>query len=143
MDVFSDLPQGVLGSLAYTAVGLVIMALGYKVTDVLTPGNLTQLIYGDRNRNAALLVSSGVLALAAIVTTAILTSENELGAGLVSAFVYGLLGVVLLAVSFKVMDLLTPGDLGVICTDADAHPAIWLTAAAHLAVGAVVAAAIS
>ena len=130
---------------AYGLVGIVLMAAGYGAVDLLTPGQLGQLVYVDRNRNAAILVASGALATGIIVTTSILTSESELGlgVGLVSALVYGLLGVVLLAVSFVVVDLLTPGKLGEIVTDEHPHPAVYVTAASHIAVGAIVAASIS
>src|SRR5688572_10317866 len=113
MDLVTDLAAGLASGLGYAAVGIVLLALGYKVIDALTPGDLNQLVYEQRNRNAALLAASG------------------------------LFGIGLLAVSFKVVDALTPGDLGLICTDADAHPAIWVTAVSHIVMGAVLAAAIS
>ena len=134
-----------LAAAAYGLVGIVLMAIGYGAVDLLTPGRLGDLVYVHRNRNAAILVASGALATGIIVTTSILTSESQagLGPGLLSAALYGLVGVVLLAVSFVVVDLLTPGKLGEIVTDDHSHPAVYVTAASHLAVGAIVAAAIS
>lgn len=138
-----DLVGGVLATLAYAGVGAVVLALGYVVLDAITPGNLRHLVYSDHNGNAAVLAGANVLALGGIVTTAIVTADDQLAVGVVDAAVYGLLGIALLAGAFKVLDLLTPGDLGKICTDPDGSPAVFVTAAFQLALGAVLAAAIA
>ena len=143
MDLLDDLVGGVLATLAYAAVGTLVLGLGYVVLDAITPGNLRHLVYADHNGNAAVLAGANLLALGGIVTTAIVTSDDDLGAGVVEAGVYGLLGIALLALAFKVLDRLTPGDLGQICTDPDGTPAVWVTAAFQVALGAVLAAAIS
>lgn len=143
MDVLTDLVKGLLSGIGYAAVGLVLLAVGYKVLDALLPGHLSVQIYRERNVNAALVVSSGLIALGSIVTTAIVTSDEAFGRGVANAAGYGLLGVVLLAFTFVVMDRLTPGNLGVICTSSERHPAVYVTVATLLTVGAIVAAAIS
>lgn len=125
------------------AMAIALLALGYLVVDLLTPGQLGQLIYVDHNVNAAVVVASGLIAIGTILTTSILTSLEGFVPGLVSAFAYGLLGIALLAVSFLVADRLTPGDLGAIVTDARPNPAAWVVAANHVALGAILAAAIS
>ena len=125
------------------AMAVALLALGYLVVDLLTPGQLGQLIYVDHNVNAAVVVASGLIAIGTILTTSILTSLEGFVPGLVSAFAYGLLGIALLAVSFLVADRLTPGDLGAIVTDARPNPAAWVVAANHVALGAILAAAIS
>jgi uncharacterized membrane protein YjfL (UPF0719 family) len=141
--MFADLAVEMGTGLAYGLVGIVLLAVGYAVIDLLTPGNLRDLVYEHRNANAALVVASGLVAIATITTTAILASEDALVLGLVSAFGYGLVGVALLTVSFLVVDALTPGRLGAIIVDERPHPAVWVTAATHIGVGAIVAAAIS
>jgi uncharacterized membrane protein YjfL (UPF0719 family) len=143
VDALRDLAEGMLAGVGYAAVGMVLLAVGYKVLDALLPGDLGVLIYTERNTNAALVVASTLVAVSTIVTTAILTSDDELARGLGFAAGYGLLGVVLLAASFMLADRLTPGSLGVICTDTNRHPAVYVTVASHLAVGAIIAAAIS
>lgn len=143
MDVLSDLAKGLLSGIGYAAVGLVLLAVGYKVLDALLPGNLSAQIYAERNVNAALVAAAALLALGSIVTTAIVTSDEEFGRGVANAAGYGLLGVVLLAFTFVVMDRLTPGNLGVICTSSERHPAVYVTVATLLTVSAIVAAAIS
>ena len=143
MDDLNDLVNGLLSGLGYGAIGLVLLALGYKVLDALLPGDLGTQIYTERNTNAALVVAAGLVALGAIVTTAIVTSDEDFSTGAANAGGYGLLGVVLLALAFVVMDKLTPGKLGVICTEQERHPAIYVTMATLLTVGAIVSAAIS
>ena len=141
--MLDDLLRGVLASLAYAAVGTVVLAVGYVVLDAITPGNLRHLVYTDHNRNAAILVAANVLAIATIITTAIATSSDDLTDGIVESAVYGLLGVGLLAVSFKVIDALTPGHLGTLVTSEENTPVVYVTAAFQIALGAVLAAAIS
>ena len=143
MDLLDELVGGVLATLAYAAVGTVVLALGYVVLDAITPGNLRHLVYADHNSNAAVLAGANVLAVAGIVVTAIVTADDDLARGVVDALVYGLMGIGLLAASFKVLDRLTPGDLGQICTDPQGTPAVFVTAAFQIGLGAVLAAAIS
>lgn len=142
-DLVDDLTHGVLASLAYGGVGAAVLAGGYAVLDMITPGSLRHLVYEHRNRGAAILASAHLLALTAIVTTAILTSGDSIGVGILDSAVYGLLGVVLLALAFKVLDRLTPGNLGELITETPVHPAVWVTSAFQLGLGAVLAAAVS
>jgi uncharacterized membrane protein YjfL (UPF0719 family) len=143
VDFLNDLAFDLLAGLAYGALGLVLLALGYVAIDLLTPGRLTDLIYRERNWNAAAVVASGLLAIATINVTAIITSHDDLDKGLVYAGTFGLLGIVLLAISFVVVDKFTPGELGEIVCSPERHPAVVVTVANHVAVGAIVAAAIS
>ncbi len=143
MDFLNDLAFDLLSGLAYGALGLVLLALGYGAIDLLTPGRLSDLIYRERNWNAAAVVASGLVAIATINVTAIITSHDDLDQGLAYAATFGLLGIVLLAISFVVVDKFTPGELGEIVCSPERHPAVVVTVANHVAVGAIVAAAIS
>jgi len=143
VDFINDLAFDLLSGLAYGALGLVLLALGYGAIDLLTPGRLTDLIYRDRNWNAAAVVASGLVAISTILVTAIITSHDDLDKGLAYAGSFGVLGIVLLVISFMVVDKLTPGDLGDIVCDTERHAAVVVTVANHIAVGAIVAAAIS
>lgn len=127
---------------AYGLVGLALMALGFVLVDVLTPGNLREQIWLHRNRNASVLLASNLLGVGIVVTTAIRASADTFIPGLVSAAAYGVLGLALMAVSFLVLDAVTPGKLGELLMDDTAHPAAWINAASHLAVAAIVAGAI-
>jgi len=132
----------VVACLAYGVVGIALMALGYPIVDLLTPGKLHAPLWANRNRNATLIVASNTLGVAIVVSTAIAASANDLAAGLVTTVVYGLVGLLLMALSFLLIDLLTPGKLGSIVAENELHPAAWVNASAHLAVAAVVATAI-
>ncbi|MGH3452121.1 MAG: DUF350 domain-containing protein [Haloechinothrix sp.] len=138
-----DLVSGLLATIAYGAIGTVLMALGFLLVDLATPGKLRELIWAQGNRNASILLGSGLLGVGIIVTTAILTSENDLLAGLLSTVVYGLIGLVLMSVAFILLDIATPGKLGAILSQPEPHPAAWVSAAVHLAISAIIAGAIS
>ncbi|MFC4565713.1 DUF350 domain-containing protein [Nocardiopsis mangrovi] len=133
-----------LGScLAYGVVGTLLMAVGYVIVDVLTPGKLHELIWTGRNKNATLIVAANTLGTAMVVFSAIMASESGLVNGLLSTAGYGMIGLVLMAAAFLMLDALTPGKLGSIVAEAELHPAAWVNAAAHVSVALVVAAAIS
>lgn len=141
--MLTTLATDLLATLAYGVVGVVLMGIGYALVDMATPGRLHELIWADRNRNAALLLTSNLAGVGVIVTTAIVVSDDDLVAGLVGSAAYGLLGLVIMAGAFLLLDLATPGRLGQILVDPEPHPAVWVSAVVHLATGAVIAAAIS
>src|SRR3954454_1842207 len=107
-----DLLSEAGATLAYGGVGVALMALGFVVVDILTPGKLGQQIWAERNRGAGLVLAAKLLGVGTIVTTAIVTSDDGLAAGLVSTVVYGVLGIILTSVAFLVLDVITPGRLG-------------------------------
>lgn len=129
-------------ALAYCGVGVALMALGFVLVDVLTPGRLGELIWTQRNRNASVLLASNLLGVAIIVVAAIAASENGLADGVISTAVYGVIGLLVMGAAFLLLDAITPGRLGAILSDDTPHPAVWVTAVVHVAVGAVVAAAL-
>lgn len=132
-----------LVTLAYGVVGVVLMAVGYVLVDVATPGKLHELIWNERNRNAALLLASNLAGVGIIVVAAIAASADDFVIGLVGATAYGILGLVIMAAAFLLLDAATPGRLGEILVDPEPHPAVWVTAVVHVATGAIIAAAIS
>lgn len=138
-----DLLNGLGAALAFSAVGLLVLIAGFVAVDVATPGDLRRQIWDDRNRDLTAVLASGLLANATTVVVAISTSDDRFLQGLVDAAAYGLLGVILIGFVFKVVDVLTPGDLGAMLAGDDHHPAVWITVVTHLAVGAVIAAAIA
>ena len=139
VELLNDLGAGLL----YGLVGVALLALGYLVIDLLTPGNLGELVITRRHRSAGLIVAAGLIAIGAIVATAIATSDDRLGEGLAESAGFGLLGILLLAIAFVVVDAITPGRLGETVTEEGDQPAAMMTAAAMLSVGAIVAAPIS
>ncbi|MGW7444453.1 DUF350 domain-containing protein [Kitasatospora sp. NPDC054795] len=139
----NDILRGLGAAAAYGTLGVVLLLLGIGLVDLLTPGKLGRQIWVERNRNAAVLLSSALLGIGGIVFTAIMYTYADFGKGLVSTACYGLLGLVLMAVAFWLVDLLTPGRLGEILVDPEPHPAVWVSAACNIAVAAVVSAAIA
>lgn len=142
-DDWKNIGSGLGASLAYVGVAVVLLALGFYVLDLLSPGRLSSVIMKDRNRNAAVVASAGMLGLAIVVGTSVLTTNDDFTVGIVTTAIFGLVGVLLQALVFVVLDALTPGKLGdVVCDERD-HPGSYLIAASLLASGLVVAACIS
>lgn len=127
--------------LAYSGVGLVVLIAGFFVIDALTPGKLGELVM-EGNQNAAVLAAAALLSLGLILWFAIFFTGAGWD-GLDDALVYGVVGVGAQAVGFAVLDLLTPGKLGVICEESKLHPAALVTAAVQIAVALVVCASLT
>lgn len=139
----SDIVNGLGRAGAYGALGVVLLILGIVLVDMLTPGKLGRQIWEERNRNAAILLSSALLGIGGIVFTSIWTTYDNFGKGLVSTAAFGLLGLVMMAIAFLVLDLVTPGKLGATLVDPEPHPAVWVTASCNLAVSAILSASIA
>ncbi|PKW13926.1 DUF350 domain-containing protein [Saccharopolyspora spinosa] len=140
--MLQDLLAGLLAAVAYGVIGVAMMALGYVLVDLATPGKLRDLIWVHRNPNAALLLVSGLLGVGIILTTAIAASANDLIAGLIGTLAYGILGLVLMSLSFLLIDAVTPGKLGDELASPNIHPATWVSATAHVVIAVIIAAAI-
>ncbi|MEO3775720.1 DUF350 domain-containing protein [Micromonospora sp. B11E3] len=138
-----NLVTDLLVTLAYGVVGVVLMGIGYALVDVATPGKLHELIWTERNRNAALLLASNLAGVGTIVVAAIVASDDDFVLGLVGAAAYGIVGLVIMAAAFVLLDAVTPGRLGELLVDPEPHPAVGVSAVVHLATGAIIAAAIS
>ncbi|MER6997914.1 DUF350 domain-containing protein [Streptomyces sp. NPDC000410] len=139
----SDIVNGLGRATAYGALGVVLLILGIVLVDMLTPGKLGRQIWEERNRNAAILLSSALLGIGGIVFTSIWTTYTDFTKGLVSTAAFGVLGLVLMAVAFLVVDLVTPGRLGATLVEPEPHPAVWVTASCNIAVAAIVSASIA
>ncbi|MBV1855295.1 DUF350 domain-containing protein [Catellatospora tritici] len=135
--------HGLVAATAFAAVGVLLLLGGFLLVDLLTPGRLRHQIWAERNANAAVFLSSALLGIGAICFTSIITTYDDLMVGLFSTAVFGVLGLVLMAVAFLIVDLVTPGRLGEILVDAIPHPAVWISAATNVAVAAIVCASIS
>lgn len=141
--LLQDLLSGAGKSVVFGVIGIGLMALGYVLVDLLTPGKLRDLIWHERNPNAALLLTANQLGIALIVFTAIWTTEASFTRGLASTALFGVIGIATMGFGFVVLDWLTPGKLGeVICTP-DPHPGAKVSAAAHFGAALIVCACIS
>lgn len=130
-------------AVAYTAVGIALLTFGFLALDLLTPGHLGRHIYQARSLNAALVVAAGFLGQGAIVFATIWTNATSgFGTALLYTVVFGVVGVLLEAVAFVALDLITPGKLGEFVTEPGFHPGSLVLAAVELAVAVIVVAAI-
>jgi uncharacterized membrane protein YjfL (UPF0719 family) len=130
-------------AVAYTGVGILLLVVGAIALDLLTPGRLARHIYEERSANAAIALAAGFLGQGAIAFTTIWTNATSgFGRALAYTVVFGLVGIALQVVAFVVLDLLTPGKLGATLMQVPFHPASLVTAAATLAVSAIIVASI-
>ena len=130
-------------AVAYTGVGIAMLTLGFLVLDLLTPGHLGRHIHEQRSVNAGIVLAAGFLGQGLIIFAAIWTNATSgFGEALLYTVVFGVLGVVLQAVAFLVLDLITPGKLGSHVTEVAFHPASLVFAAVQLSVAAIVVASI-
>jgi uncharacterized membrane protein YjfL (UPF0719 family) len=138
-----SLAQNVIAAILYFAVGAAVLAAGFVMADLLTPGNLRRMVFVERRPNAVAVASGMYAALAIVVVTAIVASSSELGQGLVDAAVYGLVGVALQGLALVGLEVAVPGRFRDLIADERLHPAAIATAVTLLAVGGVNAAALS
>lgn len=142
-DRLPELLDGIGLSLAYFGVGALVLAVGFVVLDVLTPGSLRQHIFIDHRPNAAALHAASSVALAIIVVTVMTNASDDLLWGIVDVVVYGLLGVVFQAVTLVILELVVPGRFRDLVSAPTFSTASLAVAATLIAVGAVNAAAIA
>src|SRR3954470_24416369 len=128
-------------AVAYTGVGIALLVLGFLVLDALPPGHLRKQIWQERSPNASIVLAAGFLGQGAIAFTTIWTNATSgFGIALWYTVVFGVLGVLLQAVAFLVLKLVTPGSLGSALVQVPFHPASLVSAAAQLAVAAIIVA---
>jgi uncharacterized membrane protein YjfL (UPF0719 family) len=137
-----DLLRGVGAILLYGVVGLLLMFIGFYAIDWTTPGKLSQLVQRGLP-NAVIVTASGLLSMAFIVVVAILNSASDLTEGLITALVYGLLGVIVQVLAVRLLEWATRIDVGRTIEQEQFQPVSVVVASAHLALGLVVAVAIS
>ncbi len=140
---WTDIAHGLGRTFAYLGISVVMLAAGFHLLDMLTPGKLSEVIMVKRSRNAARVAAAAMISLALVIATAVFTTTKDFTFGLVSTAIFGLVGVVLQGLVYVVIDILTPGTLGDVVTDPEEHPGSWVLAASLLASGIIVAACIS
>jgi uncharacterized membrane protein YjfL (UPF0719 family) len=141
--VLEDLLSGAGRSIVFGLVGIGLMAVGYLLVDLLTPGKLRDLIFVERNPNAGLLLAANQLGIALIVFTAIFTSYDSFGQGLASTVIFGIIGIAIMGAAFVVLDMLTPGKLGEVICAPERHPAALVSAASHFGAALIICACIA
>jgi uncharacterized membrane protein YjfL (UPF0719 family) len=137
--------DNLLAAVVYLGVGVALLILAAFVVDLLTPGRLVSHVVREQSHSAALVLAAALVGQGLVIFTAIWTNaEAGFGDALLWTVAFGLLGVVLTAVAFTVVDLLTPGRLGeLLARPGPVQPVAVVTAAAHLAVAGIVVASIA
>ena len=138
----SSLGRGIGAIVLYAIVGLVLMLIGFYAIDWTTPGKLSALVR-DGKPNAVIVTASGMLSMAFIIVVAILFSSSDLGAGLITSVVYGLVGIVAQVLAVRTLEWVTKLDVGATIESPTFAPASVVVAAVHMALGLIVAVSIS
>jgi hypothetical protein len=141
--VLEDLLNGAGRSVVFGLIGLGLLALGFVLVDLLTPGKLKDLIWREKNANAALLLAANQLGISVIVFTAIFTSYDSFTEGLASTVIFGVIGLAIMGFGFIILDWMTPGKLGEVICSPERHPGATVSAAAHFGTALIVAACIA
>ncbi|EHR48647.1 putative membrane protein [Saccharomonospora marina XMU15] len=138
----TDLARGIGAIMLYAIVGLVLMLLGFYAIDFTTPGRLSELVRRGLP-NAVVVTASGMVSMAFIIVIAIWSSASDLAEGLITALVYGLIGIVAQVLAVRLLEWVTRIDVRSTIESDRFTPASFVVAAAHVALGLVVAVAIS
>ncbi len=129
---------------AYALLGVVLLVIGFIALDVLTPGQLASHIWREQSVNAGIVLSAGFLAQGGIVFSAIwFYGAAGFGLAFLSTAVFGLLGVLMQALAFLLIELATPHKMGEVVTQVPFHPASLVIAAAQIAVSLAVVASLA
>lgn len=144
-----DLWSAVYHGVVYALLAGVVLVAAYYVLDLLTPGHLGSHLLGSpeapASASAALVASAWLIGNGAVLFTAIWTNgETSLGWALLWTLVFGVIGCALNSIMLLAVDAVTPGNLrATICTPGAVVPLAAVSAAATLAVSAIVCASIA
>lgn len=138
---FSVIGAGLGAIVLYALLGLLLMLLGFWAIDLTTPGKLNRLVREGRP-NAVLVTAAGMVSMAFIVVVAIYGSSGRLAEGLLASLIFGLFGIVVQVVGVRVLEWVTGIKIGPCLAAEELRPESLVVAAAHVALGLVVAVAI-
>ncbi|GLY72437.1 DUF350 domain-containing protein [Actinoallomurus iriomotensis] len=144
---FSDgfgtaLGKGAGAIAAYTALGLVLLIIGFLAVDLATPGRLTTIIRTNRNANATLLAVCGVSAVGLVVAASIFASGGKLLEGLIATLVWGLVGIAAQLVASVIVRYLLGVDVAGLMAKEKLEPSAILLGATQATVGLITAIAV-
>ncbi|MBB4853912.1 uncharacterized membrane protein YjfL (UPF0719 family) [Mycobacteroides chelonae] len=138
---WSIVAHGAAAIWLYAAVGFALMVIGFFVLDWTTPGALRQMVRAGLP-NASVISASGLLSQAFVIVLAIYTASGNIVEGLVRTLVFGLIGIAAQTICIRLIEWVMGVDVGDILAHTKFVPATLVVAAAYLAVGLVIAAAI-
>lgn len=131
---------GVTGTLAYFVLAAVILVVGFVILDLITPGNLHELVFVHHLPNAAIITAAQQISIGIIVVTAVLTSSDVLSEGLWETAVFGVLGLVIQIVVMVLLEVFIPGRFRDLVEDPKLRSGAVVVAVILIVVGAVNAA---
>lgn len=135
--------DGVVATVAYAVTGGALLAVGYVVLDLVTPGRFTQLLRDGGSANAAALAIGNLVGVTIVVATAGVSSPDETVDGVTSMAGYGAIGVVAQAALLMALSAGLRGDVGKLLTTRELHPLSVVVATASVALGVVTAVAVA
>ncbi|MEV6768056.1 DUF350 domain-containing protein [Nocardia sp. NPDC051030] len=138
---WSSLGRGVGAIILYALVGLALMLIGFFAVDLTTPGSLRGMVARGLP-NAVIVSAAGMISMAFIVVLAIYASAGKLSEGLIAAAIYGLVGILAQVISVRVIEFVFGIDIGAVLKNPEFSTEALMVAAAHFALGLVVAVAI-
>jgi len=138
---FANIGRGVGAILLYALLGAVLMLIGFWAIDITTPGKLNRLVREGRP-GAVVVTSAGMISMAFIVVVAIWSASGLLAEGLLAALIFGLVGIVAQVAAVRVLEWVTGIRIGEVLAADELNAEAWVVAAAHVALGLVVAVAI-
>ncbi|MEV4235091.1 MULTISPECIES: DUF350 domain-containing protein [Nocardia] len=138
---WNSLGTGVGAIVLYAIVGLALMLVGFYAIDLTTPGKLRALVAAGKP-NAIIVTAAGMVSMALIVVLATYASAGKLSEGLIAASVYGLVGIIAQVISVRVIERALGIDIGAALASDVYTTEVLVVAAAHFALGLVVAFAI-
>jgi uncharacterized membrane protein YjfL (UPF0719 family) len=124
---------------AYTALGLVLLLIGFYAVDMTTPGRLTSIIRTGRNANATLLAVCGIAAVGLVVAASIFGSGGKLLEGLIATLVWGLAGIIAQQVAMLIVRFLLGVDVAALMEKETLEPSAILLGATQATVGLITA----
>jgi uncharacterized membrane protein YjfL (UPF0719 family) len=127
---------------AYTALGLVLLLVGFFAVDLTTPGRLTSIIRSGRNANATLLAVCGVAGVGLVVAASIYASGGRLSEGLIATLVWGVVGIVAQQIGALIVRALFRVDVSALMAEESLEPSAVLLGATQATIGLITAVAV-
>ncbi|GAA4688707.1 DUF350 domain-containing protein [Pseudonocardia yuanmonensis] len=138
---FANIGRGVGAILLYALLGALLMLIGFWAIDITTPGKLNRLVR-DGRPGAVLVTAAGMISMAFIVVVAIWSASGLLAEGLLAALIFGLAGIIAQVAAVRLLEWVTGIRIGEVLAADELNAEAWVVAAAHVALGLVVAVAI-
>jgi hypothetical protein len=138
---FANIGRGVGAILLYALLGALLVLIGFWAIDITTPGKLNRLVR-DGRPGAVLVTSAGMISMAFIVVVAIWSASGLLAEGLLAALIFGLVGIIAQVTAVRLLEWVTGIRIGEVLAADELNAEAWVVAAAHVALGLVVAVAI-